>query len=136
MGFLCPQASLLRMAWELGKGGVPADCNFILSYLWRVSSKIAPNHFHSGPALDPRSKIQDCPEVLRGRSWIQCSAESFPNHFDSGTALGPRSKIAQGSCQGILDPTLTRWIQDSLAKPLGNLGSWIQGRARIKMIRK
>ena len=110
----------------------------------RVPSKIAPNHpnhFDSGPALDPRSKIQDCPQVLRGQSWIQCSAESsesFPNHSDSAPGPDPRSKIPQGSCQGILDPTLTRWIQDSLARPLGNLGSWIldQGRARIKMIRK
>ena len=113
---------------------MPADRNFILSCLAGSlqnspeSSESFPNHFDSGPALDPRSKIQDCPQVLRGQSWIQCSAESsesFPNHFDSGPALDPRSKIAQGSCQGILDPTLTRWIQDSLARPLGNLGSWI-----------
>ena len=131
MGFLCPQASLLRMAWELGKGGVPADCNFILSYLWRVSSKIAPNHPNHFRIILIRARpwIQDprLPKALaraildpmlsriiriiliRARPWIQ----------------DPRSKIAQGSCQGILDPTLTRWIQDSLARPLGNLGSWI-----------
>ena len=92
-------------------------------HVWRVPSKIAPNHpnhfriilIRARPWIqDPRSKIQDCPQVL---------PESFPNHSDSGP--DPRSKIPQGSCQGILDPTLTRWIQDSLARPLGNLGSWI-----------
>ena len=90
---------------------MPADRNFILSCFAGSlqnspeSSESFPNHFDSGPALDPRSKIQDCPQVLRGQSWIQCSAESsesFPNHSDSGPGPDPRSKIPQGVLPGNL----------------------------------
>ena len=90
-------------------GGECLQIVTLFFHVWRVPSKIAPNHPNHFRII-----------LIRARPWIQ----------------DPRSKIAQGSCQGILHPTLTRWIQDSLARPLGNLGSWIQGRARIKMIRK
>ena len=84
------------------------------------SSESFPNHFDSGPTLDPRSKIaqRSCAGNLGS-----IAQPNHPNHFDSGTALDPRSKIAQGSCQGILDPTLTRWIQDCPRKTSAQ--SWI-----------
>ena len=150
MGFPCPQAFLLnlrfRMAWEVWDWG--GECLQIVTlffHVWRVPSKIAPNHFRiilirARPWIqDPRSKIahRSCAGNLGSNA-----QPNHPNHFRfiliraRPWIQDPRSKIAQGSCQGILDPTLTRWIQDSLARPLGNLGSWIQGRARIKMIRK
>ena len=111
-------------------------------HVWRVPSKIAPNHpnhfriilIRARPWIqDPRSKIahRSCAGNL--------GSNAQPNHFRI-ILIRARARIQdprfpRGSCQGILDPTLTRWIQDSLARPLGNLGSWIQGRARIKMIR-
>ena len=106
-------------------------------HVWRVPSKIAPNHpnhfriilIRARPWIqDPRSKIahRSCAGNLGSNA-----QPNHPNHFRiiliraRPWIQDPRSKSAQGSCQGILDPTLTRRIQDSLARPLGNLGSWI-----------
>ena len=86
MGFPCPQALLLnlrfRMAWEFGIGGT-ADRNFILSCLAGSlqnspeSSESFPNHFDSGPALDPRSKIARAILDLMLSRIIRIISESF-----------------------------------------------------------
>ena len=61
---------------------MPADRNFILSCLAGSlqnspeSSESFPNHFDSGPALDPRSKIQDCAGNLGSNA-----QPNHPNHF-------------------------------------------------------
>ena len=118
-------------------GGECLQIVTLFFHVWRVPSKIAPNHpnhfriilIRARPWIqDPRSKIahRSCAGNLGSNA-----QPNHPNHFRfiliraRPWIQDPRSKIAQGSCQGILHPTLTRWIQDSLARPLGNLGSWI-----------